>query len=252
MLTLDTGRREELRARFLPDRPGPLIGLHTIGTGHGACFVDRWPDPRAVLVGADPNFALLGEPDALGVEDLRPRVDGMVDAPEAFAPLLKKAFPPMRVWDRLIYELLEAPPSPPTPGFELRRLDERDAHHLWGLDLELQWIAETLGGPSGLAASGLAWGAFSEGTLAAVATPFFVGERYEDIGIVTGAAFRGRGLSPACAAKVAVDVRARGRTPSWSTSRDNPQSQRVAEKLGFRLQREDCLYAVDGKIPAPV
>ncbi len=60
------------------------------------------------------------------------------------------------------------------------------------------------------------------------------------------AAFRGRGLSPACAARVIADIRARGRTPSWSTSRDNTASRRVAEKLGFARHRDDVLY-VAGK-----
>ena len=52
-----------------------------------------------------------------------------------------------------------------------------------------------------------------------------------------------------CAAGVARDVRARGRTPSWSTSPDNRASLRVAEKLGFRPVRDDCLWVTGQEIP---
>jgi predicted GNAT family acetyltransferase len=103
----------------------------------------------------------------------------------------------------------------------------------------------------GLAASGFAWGAFVAGQLAAVACPFFVGERYEDIGVVTEPKFRGLGLSTACAHALCGDIRARERQPSWSTSPDNTASLRVAEKLGFAVQRYDLLYVVGVRIPEP-
>ena len=45
MLQISQQQLAMLKARFLPDRPGPLIGLHVLQTGHGVCFVDRWPDP---------------------------------------------------------------------------------------------------------------------------------------------------------------------------------------------------------------
>jgi len=79
-----------------------------------------------------------------------------------------------------------------------------------------------------------------------------VGDRHEDIGVVTEAAFRGHGLSPACAARVMADIRGRRRTPSWSTSRDNTASRRVAEKLGFVKHRDDVLYIAGKPLPGLV
>ena len=51
----------------------------------------------------------------------------------------------------------------------------------------------------------------------------------EDLGITLGQAF-----ATAAAALVCAAIQAGGRTPVWGTSADNPASQRVAAKLGFR------------------
>jgi RimJ/RimL family protein N-acetyltransferase len=83
-----------------------------------------------------------------------------------------------------------------------------------------------------------------------VALPYHLGVAFEDVGVVTAAAFRGRGLSPACAGHVVCDVRARGRTPTWSTSPDNLPSLAVARKLGARKDRNDVLW-VTGTEPPP-
>jgi predicted GNAT family acetyltransferase len=130
----------------------------------------------------------------------------------------------------------------------IRPLRPADAGQLAGLSPEVAWIAATWGGPAGLAASGHAWGAFRQGRLAAVACSFFVGVRYEDIGVVTEPAERGRGLSAACAGALCLAIRGRGRRPSWSTAPDNAASLRVAEKLGFSVQRRDRLLIAK---PAP-
>jgi hypothetical protein len=155
-----------LRDWFVPDRPGPLVGLHVLQTGNGACFVDRWPNPRAVLVEAAENFSLAGDPHALQPEDLQPRLLGFVEAPEAFASLLRAASPDMRMWDRIILEQQSASRPAVPPGHVVRRLDPEDAYQLWGLSPELRWICNTWGGPAGLASSGYAWGAFADGRLA--------------------------------------------------------------------------------------
>ena len=62
---MDRRQTATLRERFLPERPGPLVGMHVIQTGHGRCLADRWPDPRAVLADAAQNYTLLGDPYAL-------------------------------------------------------------------------------------------------------------------------------------------------------------------------------------------
>ncbi len=87
--------------------------------------------------------------------------------------------------------------------------------------------------------------------LASVACTFYQGAGYEDIGVATEPEYRGLGLSVACATGLCDDIRARGRTPSWSTSPDNAASLRVAEKLGFVLDRRDVLYVVGRSVPRP-
>jgi predicted GNAT family acetyltransferase len=133
----------------------------------------------------------------------------------------------------------------------VRRLGAGDAGPLAGLGEASAWIANTWGGPEGLAASGTAWGAFAGSRLVAVACPFFVGTVYEDLGVVTEPGFRRLGLSTACAGPVCQDVRGRGRVPSWTTSPDNAASLGVAAKLGFTFQRRDRLLVVDVPVSVP-
>ena len=251
MILLTPNQTAVLRDWFLPDRPGPLIGLHVIQTGNGACFADRWPEPRAVLMDTAGNYALRGEPEALPPAALKPQLAGFVEAPESFAPLLKAAFPELKVWERVILELPEKPRFTLPRGQVARRLGPADAYHLWGLSPESAWIGKTWGGPAGLAGSGRAWGAFVNGRLASVACIFFVGAGYEELGVATEPAFRGLGLSHACAGALCEDIQARGRRPSWTTSPDNAASLRVAEKLGFSVSRRDALYVVGISIPEP-
>lgn len=238
-----------LKAHFTPDRPGPLIGLHVIQTGHGHCFVDRWPDPRAILVDTAQNMSLSGDPTVLQPADLRAHVIGVVEAPEHFVPLLRAAFPDLVVWDRVIYALDGKPQFSLPADFLVRQLGPTDTPALQTLSDESSWISKTWGEPAGLAASGYAWGAFAGERLAAVANIFFLGDHYEEIGIVTEPEFRGRGLSGACAGALCAEIQARGRIPSWTTSPDNTASKRVAEKLGFTFQRNDYLYVIGVAIP---
>jgi predicted GNAT family acetyltransferase len=85
--------------------------------------------------------------------------------------------------------------------------------------------------------------------LASVACTFFLGDAYEDLGVVTEPEYRALGLSTACCYELCLDIIARGRTPSWSTSTDNISSWRVAEKLGFVHQRDDWIYVVGREVP---
>ena len=236
-----------LRDWFRPERPGPLVGMHVVNTGHGTCVADRWPDPRALLVSTAGNHSLAGDPHALDPADLARHVTGFLDAPESFDPLLRAAFPDAVVWDRVMLDR-RVPACPgPVPG--VRPLGPADTDHLAGLDPESTWISDTWGGPAGLAASGLAHGAFVDGRLASVACTFYVGERYEEIGVATEPDHRGRGLSAASAAALCADIRARARCPSWTTSPDNVASLRVAEKLGFVRHHEDRLHLCGVPVP---
>ncbi len=249
MLQITLKQTATLRDWFLPDRPGPLIGLHIIQTGNGACFVDRWPDPRAILADAGGNYSLAGDPEALEPADLKGRLAGFVEAPESFVPLLEATFPELEVWERVVLDLPEKPQFSLPRAPLIRRIEPVDTHHLWELGPEMAWIGKTWGGPAGLASSGHVWGAFVDGRLASIACTFFVGERYEEVGVVTEPAFRGAGLSVACAGALCLDIQSRNRRPSWSTSPDNTASLRVAEKLGFVVNRRDCLYVAGISIP---
>lgn len=238
-----------LKPRFLPDRPGPLIGLHVLHTGHGHAWVDRWPEPRAILTETAGNYSLTGDPDALTPGDLRPLISGFVEAPDAFVPLLRTTFPDLIRWPRVIYALPGQPHYTLPDGFDLRRLGAEDAGHLANLSEESIWIYKTWYGAENLANSGHAWGAFADGRLVSVANSFFVGARYEDLGVITEPGFRGRGLSVACAGAMCADMIARGQIPSWSTSTDNLASMRVAEKLVFQFERWDVLYVANFGVP---
>jgi len=77
----------------------------------------------------------------------------------------------------------------------------------------------------------------------AAACSFFVGDGYEDIGVVTDPAHRGLALSAACAAELRDDIQRRGHQPTWTTATDHRTSLRVAAKLGFVVHqpRRDIL-----------
>ena len=240
-----------LRSWFRPERPGPLVGLHVINSGHGALWVDRRRSPRLVKAAVAGNITLLGDPAALSADDMPHPLTGFIEAADPFLPRLRARYPTLQWWYRLIFEQQQAVPLPAAPaGASVRRLGPADGAALASLASEIAWIYKTWGGPAGLAASGHAWGAFVEGRLTSVACSFFVGDAYEDLGVVTGRAYRRRGLSTACAAGLCADVWARGRTPSWTTAVENEASIRVADKLGFVLQRQDRLLLLNLPPPA--
>jgi RimJ/RimL family protein N-acetyltransferase len=137
----------------------------------------------------------------------------------------------------------------PPPRPEVRRLTPADAALLAALPADVDWIHETWGGVEGVLAAGVAHAAVVDGAIASVALPFYQGLAHEDLGVVTAAGHRARGLSTACAAAVVEDVRARGAIPTWTTSPDNAGSLAVARRLGFVHDRNDLLYAV--RIPIP-
>lgn len=240
-----------VRYRFFRERPGPLVWQHVALTGNGTAVADRWPDPRGLIVETGGNYTMAGDPTAFSAEDVRTKVKGFVDVPAEFVPFLRAAAGEIHVWPRLIFVLDGPSDEQIEPAIPLRRLEAADAAALAALSPASSWIAKTWGRPDGLAASRMAWGAYVDDQLVSLACPFFVGELYEDLGVVTEPGFRGRGLSPACAAAVCDDVRRRGRTPTWTTSPDNTASLRVAAKLGARLDRRDVLFVVGIPVPEP-
>ncbi len=250
MILLSHEQTSTLKNWFLPDKPGPLVGLHVIHTQNGSCHVDKWPNPQAGVLQTSGNYTLVGDPNALNSTDLSKQIVGFVEAPDKFLPLLKKTFSGLKRWERVIFKWAGGKSSYYPSSAVIRRLTESDAGYMWGLSSDINWISKTWGGPAALAYSGFAWGAFFENQLASVACSFFVGEKYEDIGVVTENRYRGRGLSTACVRALCQDVSLRGRTPSWSTSPDNLASIRVAEKSGFAWERNNRLWVTGIHIPS--
>jgi predicted GNAT family acetyltransferase len=173
----------------------------------------------------------------------------MLDASLDFEPLLRETFSTVQIWKRLVYNLEQAPVISRSGGFFLRRLSAADRPSLENLSPPNRWIWNTWQDAAALAASGFAWGAFRGDRLASLACSFFVGDDYEDIGVVTENEFRAQGLSTACTAQLCLDIQARSRTPCWTTSTTNRASQRVAEKTGFTIAREDFLFVINTEIP---
>lgn len=248
MLPLTPSQAATLAHWFLPERPGPAVGPHVLNTGHGTCWVDRWPEPRAVLAETTDNYTLLGDANALKPADVCPRIRGFVNAPDTFAPLLRAAFADLIAWPRIVL-LQPALPVASQTDARVRRLGEADGVLLNAMSNECTWVWKTWGSAETLAAHGYAWGALVDGQLVSIACPFFLGTQYEDIGVATEPTFRSMGLGATCARALCADIHARDHLPSWTTSPDNLASLRVAEKLGFVWQRDDVLYVADMPIP---
>jgi RimJ/RimL family protein N-acetyltransferase len=248
MRRLTQEQLETLRRWFLPERPGPLVGLHVIQTGHGFAWADRWPEPRAVYVATGANGTFAGDagvipPEELWDPEVRAEIE-FVEAPGGFSALLRAAFPELTTWERVIFELQGKPVFQTPAGTEVRRLKAEDAEAVGRVSEHVRWVCKTWHGTEAAAASGMAWGAFDGRRIVSLALTFFVGDRFEDFGAATEPEYRGRGLSAACCAGLAADIQSRGRTPCWTTTPGNLASVRVAQKLGFRAVREDWLYVV--------
>ena len=245
VLTVAPDELPALRPWFAPERPGPLIFEHIVRTGHGSVRVDRRPDPQVVLAELTSNIALRGAPDRLppgGLDGLA----GFVEAPPDWLPTLRAADADTAVWDRRVAVL---PDDAAVPASDARLLTSADAPAFAGLSTDSTWIAATWGGVPGMLSAGVARGVVLDGRVAAIAVPFYVGEVYEDIGVVTEPAHRRRGLSTACVAALVGDIRARGHVPTWTTSPDNAGSLGVAARTGFVHDRDDVLYALRTRIP---
>lgn len=243
----------------LPDRAGSLAGRHAIASGCGEWLADRWPEPRVALALVGGNLGFWGRADALDPAKLGAVVERgletweriLLDVEGDFEPPARAALATAQRWPRVCYALDAPPPVRPQPaGAEIGRLTAADGAALARLSPPLRWIADPWDGPDRLAASGLAWGAYAEGELVSVASVFFVGERTDELAVVTEPGFRARGLSTACAARAAAHVLAGGRRVGWSTSRDNLASQRVATRLGFRRERDTFLLVAGRPITA--
>ncbi|MGW2860220.1 GNAT family N-acetyltransferase [Streptomyces sp. NPDC001205] len=224
---------------------GPTaLAEHALATRSGRLWVDRAEQPRTVAVSCAGHVLLSGDPGSLEPAGLAPLADRYVLAPARFLPALGSAFDRVVPWERMVYVHTEEPAAPRLPrGVTVRRLVDSDATALVALGTDSAWIHASWGGPSRLAKSGHAWGAFHRGRLLAVACTYFLGSRFEDLAVVTVPEHRREQLALSCVVALCADVEARGRTASWTCSRYNRPSRLLAWTAGFRLEHEYVHYA---------
>ncbi len=143
----------------MPDRPGPLIGLHAIHSGCGACWVERWPGARAGLVFTGGNLACWGDPDSLAGTELADVVRSLlsdwdrvfIEVRREFEAQVRRALPELLIWPREIFVHQREPTMSPPAGAEVRRLTRSDTEAVGGLEDGIQWISDTYGGAAALA-----------------------------------------------------------------------------------------------------
>ncbi|MFF7726808.1 GNAT family N-acetyltransferase [Streptomyces sp. NPDC008001] len=242
-----------IRARhpwFPAGRPGVgALPEHAARTGLGNWWTDHPLRPRAAAVSCAGYAVLAGDPRATVSADLAHLAHCYVVAPDRFLPALGSAFVRIVPWERMIWVHDDPVPAfRPAPGVVLRPLRPADAPAVRALGPDLAWVAESWGGADGLTASGRAWGAFRDRRLLSLACTFFAGSRYEDIAVSTLPAERGRGLATACVRALCTDITARGRSPSWSCSRDNHPSRHLAAKTGFQLVHTYVHYVLGAPV----
>ncbi|MFG2393510.1 GNAT family N-acetyltransferase [Streptomyces lavendulae] len=233
-------------ARWFPGGAPGVAALpeHVIATGIGRWWADRAVDPRAVAVSSGDHVLLRGDPGALTPDALAGFVGSYIEAPARFLPVLGGGFQRIDPWERMVY-VHQAPavPARPAPGITVRRMTPEDASAVVALGPGAAWIHKTWGGPEQLASSGLCWGAFHRGRALSLACTYFLGSRYEDVAALADPGHRRQHLALACVIALCQDIAARGRTPSWTCSRDNRPSRLLAWSAGFRLTREYVHYA---------
>ncbi|MFD8015214.1 GNAT family N-acetyltransferase [Streptomyces sp. NPDC058955] len=228
-------------ARAFPlGAPGSAaLAEHVLATGHGTWWTDRAVLPRAVAVTSGRHALLAGDPTALAPSGLAPLAGHCVEASPRFLPVLAAAFDLLQPWDRMLYVHRTDPAAARVPrGTTVRPLRAGDGPALAAAGLALGWTFATWGGPEGLARSGHGWGAFRKDRVLAVACSRFTGSRYEDVACATDPGERRRHLALACVAGLTADIADRGRTATWSCSRENRASRLLAWTAGFRLLRE--------------
>ncbi len=229
---------DALRPWFTPELPGPLVFEHVARTGHGRVRVGPLARPAGGGRRAARQPALRGDPDHLPPKELA-TLAGFVEAPPEWLPALRASDPRTGVWDRLV-AVLPATAAVPPPTADVRLLTRPTRPRSPISAPSSAWIAETLGrrrpGCSKPAWRGACWWT---GRCAALAVPFYLGGRYEDIGVVTEPAHRGRGLSVACAGADRRHPGPRPRTDLVDVAGQH-RSRGVAARLGFVHERDDA------------
>ncbi|MFD6249105.1 GNAT family N-acetyltransferase [Streptomyces roseolus] len=228
-------------ARAFPTgAPGTAaLAEHVLATGHGTWWTDHPVHPRVIAVTSGRHALLAGDPTVLAPSDLAPLAGHCVEASPRFLPVLAAAFDLLHPWDRMLYvHRAEAAATRIPHGTTVRRLRAEDGPALAAAGTPLGRPFATWGGPEGLARSGHGWAAFRKDRILAVACSRFTGSRYEDVACATDPSERRQHLALACVVGLTADIAGRGRTATWSCSRENRASRLLAWTAGFRLLRE--------------
>ncbi|MEV6568093.1 GNAT family N-acetyltransferase [Streptomyces kronopolitis] len=240
MIELAPDQLPALGAWFTAGAPGTAaLAEHVRATGAGRWWADRAADPRTVAVSCAGQVLLRGDPAALAPGALAVFDAHYVRAAGPFRPALGSAFDRIVPWERMLWvHQVPLPAARPPHGVTVRRLAPGDAPALSALTADAEWLHATWGGPAALAASGLGRAALDGDRMLAVAATHVRGTAYEDLACFTAPDHRRRGLALACVTALCRDVAARGRTASWTCSRDHRPSRLLAWNAGFRLRHE--------------
>ncbi|MFI9723697.1 GNAT family N-acetyltransferase [Streptomyces sp. NPDC052396] len=224
-------------AWFPTGRPGlGSLTEHLRTTGCGRWWADRPTAARAGAVECAGHVLLGGDPQAVDPAGLAPLAHRYFAAPDRFLPVLGAAFERITPWERMIWTHpgAPAPARRPGRGMTIRRLTAADAAAVAALGPDFRRLGGSWGGAAAPAGSGSAHGAFRRGRLLSLAVTHFLGERYADIAVATVPAHRGHGLALACVTELCMDLNTMGRAVSWTCSRDNHPSRRLAAAAGFQ------------------
>ena len=225
----------------LGDTPETVIAVHLLQRGLCSAYaVGEISNPDAVVI--RPNN-LPEEPTAFGTDagaifrvirdlPLWTCVNVSTVVARQLRPLTEAQLKrPVRYYGDVYHTLGRAAPTFAHPA--VRMLTQNDLSLLATAPLEVQETAMGFGSLEGLFDEGSAAGAVMNGGLVALACTTAQTTRHVDLGVVTAASWRGKGMATACAALVVAEVQQSGRLPVWSTGEDNSASLRVSQKLGF-------------------
>ena len=126
-------------------------------------------------------------------------------------------------------------------GYELAPVDER----LYDLARQEEWSSDqTSQFPTyeDFRRNGLGFAVLHEGQLVSGASSYTVYREGIEIQIDTKSEYRRKGLAAACASALILECLNRGLYPSWDAA--NRESLALAEKLGYRFDREYPAYDV--------
>ena len=243
METIREQDKRDLVADALGDTPETAIPTHLLRRGLADAYVSgSLPRFDGAIVqshslpyepwcfGTDPDvlWRLLRQLNEWGRRGMSPNVSADLAGP--LSTLMKRtANVEVRQYGDVYHTLTGRVVEFATP--EVRLLDLGDSDLLASFESDPSRLG--LKTFEDLLKMGIAAGAVVDSQWVALAHTNAVTAHFGDIGVVTNAAWRGKGFASASACIVASRIQELGRTPVWSAGEDNVASLRVATKLGF-------------------